>query len=272
MKIVTFSDLHISPETNHTKLFEFESLLVNSLNYDIKEKAIVIIIGDIFNQGNSNSLTFASNYIKGLFDKCEFDFDIIGVPGNHDIINKDKNPFHKFNIFMNILRNDTKVYFSNDQNVLVYTIEDIDFILINSSYHENYKFGQVDIESLEFSLKKSKKETKIMVLHHHLIPTTNDNQSSIINSYEVLLLAEKYSVTTILHGHQHMSLKIVLGETKTDIIGVGSLFFDVGTNLNNQYNIINIQKNFLEAFTYRYFKDEIINGKLGGYKKQKILL
>lgn len=272
MKIITFSDLHLSPIANHTKLFDFETLLVNSLNNDIKEKAIFIIIGDIFNQGNSDSISFISNYFKELFEKCEFDFEVIGVPGNHDLISKNKNPFHMFNIFMNNLRNDAKVFFSDDQNTIVYTIEDIDFILINSSYHENYKYGRVDIESLESSLKESKKDTKILVLHHHLIPTKNDNQSCTINSYEILLLAEKYNVTAILHGHQHMSLKIVLGKTKTNVIGVGSLFFDIGTNLNNQYNIIKIQKSIIEAFTYRYFQDEIVNGKLGGYRKQKILL
>jgi DNA repair exonuclease SbcCD nuclease subunit len=244
------------------------------INKNIIEEDFIIfgICGDIFDKGDLNEF----NETKDFFDKLLKDIKskntkLVLCPGNHDIILNSKKikSFEELDKLIFKLTGNTDINYQRG-NVNLITIDDIDFILINSSYHLNHEYGKIDLNDLNKILRTSK-NNKIILIHHHMIPIREGEKSTIVNSYEFLKTLENEKVLAILHGHQHMKMGITIGENLCRVIGVGSLLTDISTNYNNQFNMINVENGKIEKIIeYKYNADEMGSVTLGKFIENKI--
>ena len=269
MKIVQISDLHASSHMTMTETRKIINEMVDVImnKYEAGEKLVIIICGDIFDKGNTDDLKMSR--IKEIFLmlgslKDKFQVQFLFVPGNHDLKSGTANYLKDFDKMIYQITSDADMSYNNN-DVLSYDVDNCNIILLNSVCHKSFESGRVNIKALNKALMDSTSDKRVVVLHHHLIPVSNKGMSVVSNSYEFLLLCDKYNVSLILHGHQHMNLEINFGKNRSIISGVGSLFKDVGTNYNNQFKLINLDDETIEL--YKYHKDST-NGTFGVFKKE----
>ena len=254
MKIFQFSDLHLD---DAFKFDEYKDMLkkmcqIMRNNSKNDETLYLICCGDIVNKG---ICTGYNKIAKKVFDfikdqlathKIEF----VYVPGNHDLC---ANTLTDYNNFI-------KEYNSNidlmNNNATLYSTQDFDFLLLNTTFHKDIKYGNIDLELFKSEIKKSTKPI-IVVMHHTLMSRYEDDCSSIRNAYGLFSELEKNNVFCVLHGHTHGFSNILIGD-KCRVVGIGSLFAHI-PNCNNQFNMIDITLDRVDRVTnYRYNSD--ING------------
>lgn len=205
-------------------------------------KLMIALGGDITNKGASKKYQYAHEFmttIKGSLKGIEFDY--ILCPGNHDIEKDKENWFSSFNIFSGELTGTQNFIYNLKNTSVLYEKWGYSFVTVNSTYHGNHTYGFADLEFVEEKLKAAKNPI-ILLIHHHLIPFFRDDISTTRNSYNLLRLCECYKVKLIIHGHIHSTFKLSYGNNKgiTDIIGCGATLPEVGTNYNNQFNIVEL--------------------------------
>jgi len=204
-------------------------------------------------------------YIKRLLHFCI-------CPGNHDIDVRDKNKFSAFDRFAISLAGDSRFTFSKRTSRSA-TYGNTDVIAVNTVYHGDHTYGEIDLDELCDNLKKSKAENRIIICHHHLIPVTRKNKSQVVNAYLFLQLVSEFKVSAILHGHIHMSSVLSFGEYGCRIVGVSSLLFPPISNINNQFNLLKFDGGKLsEGYNFRYIRDGIHKGQLGYFERNAIKL
>lgn len=260
MKIFQVSDLHLDQTFKIEEYSEMLEKMVDIIAYESKNEKNVHIVccGDIVNKGNPkeyyNSAITVFDFLKNKLNNKSIDF--IYVPGNHDLCN---NEFKDFQVF--IQRYNSKINFVSN-NVSVYETRNVDYLLINTSFHKEVSYGNVDLAQLSKYLHVRSKPV-IVVMHHTLMSRYSKDRSGISNAYEFLKQLESNRVIGIIHGHTHGYSDILVG-TNSRVIGVGSLFAYF-KNCNNQFNIIDIAPGTIECVAnYRYhfdfkdFKKEIL--------------
>jgi len=274
MWILHLSDVHLALGENHKIRHDlFLKLMSEKIEEFVamKDKIVVIICGDIIYKGDASGYGLATCFFQKMKEIFGYQLMFCPCPGNHDITSDKPNCFHAFNKFVWDLTNETIINFSVDATAVCRSIEDIDFVLVNSAYHGQHTYGCVNLDNLEAILKNSKSCNKIIITHHNLIPVNSGDRSTIVNAYRLLQLALAYDVKAILHGHGHMENILLIGGKKCRLIGVGSLFFPPEDNLNNQFNLVKYANGSItEAYAYRYIGDLHGQGRVGDFQKERL--
>lgn len=250
MYILQVSDLHIS-DTSVLKTCKskFESLLSAVKSKLSKDDTLVCCTcGDVFDSGNIKGASIATelyDYIKSglLPHKIKFEF----IPGNHDIVD---NKFNAYDKFIRKYQAGNKYCYSNN-SVVIRNYDDLDIVLINSSYHKDHKYGMVDLPQLDECLKSCNNNI-IIVIHHTLMSRYDDDSSCIRNAYDFLEVISKFNVVALLHGHTHGYSDIIVGNN-CKVVGVGPSLKTVA-DVPNQFNLIKIVAGDIETIdnhTYR---------------------
>lgn len=262
MWIMQMSDIHSCINFTHAETTQILKSIVHIIKEQCGDNEVIFVVcGDIINRGDENGYERANLFITELLQSISTEKKhLITCPGNHDIIAKKSKPFVKYNKFIYELTRNSKLLF-NRNSVCVIDIDDILFYIINSVYHGDYTFGQVNLDELNTTLSEAKDDKfKVFILHHHLIPL-NRGDSMIVNSYGLIKLAIKYKVNLILHGHRHMNLHININMQSCNVIGVGTITSKTGSNINNQFNLLHIVDGFVDSrFSYKLISDQSSNG------------
>ncbi|MGR61030.1 metallophosphoesterase [Escherichia coli] len=237
MDIIHLSDLHFGDPNAPFQ----ESKLADSLSKYILENTenpILLISGDVTIKGQRNGYGIASTFFEKLIADGKLNrSNIIACPGNHDIVD---NKFSDYDGFIYGLRRDHEMDFT-EHSFRVINIEDITFLLLNSSYHLDHKYGLIDTDVFNIDMTEGKNTKKILVLHHHILNQFRDDTSAIRNAYDLVQFIEKNPFDMILHGHQHSEQLYHLGKCKVPVISARSGNFNQRGYLNafNHYNFSN---------------------------------
>ncbi len=260
MRIFQLSDLHLDETFKIEEYNEMLEKMADIIAYEStnEDNVHIVCCGDIVNRGNpkeyNNSAISVFDFFKNKLHNKSVDF--ICVPGNHDLCNNEFKDYQEF-----IKRYNHKINFITN-NVSLYETTYVNYLLINTSFHKEISYGNVDLAQIKKHLRGVSKPT-IAVMHHTLISRYAEDRSGISNAYEFLKQLEGKRVVGILHGHTHGYSDILVG-TKCRVIGVGSLFAYF-KNCNNQFNVIEIGPGTIDRVeNYRYhfdlkdFKQELL--------------
>jgi len=216
MLIVQISDVHCGPlfkeETFHTAIEE-----VNSLSPDL-----VIVSGDLTENGVLREFNWAAEEFKRL--KTE---RVIYVSGNHDYRSTGYLLFKQF--------------FSFNQ---VTEIEDAVVIVLSSARpdRDDGEVGNRQNLWMEEALEKYGDKTKIVTIHHHVIPVpdTGADQITIIDAGDVLRSLVKSRVNLVLCGHRHRPWRWQMEQMQ--VVHAGSVSCEkLRGFFYNSYNVIEIK-------------------------------
>ncbi|CAI3202390.1 metallophosphoesterase family protein [Clostridium neonatale] len=252
MYILQLSDFHIN---NAVDLNEYKDKIdkMYDSSKDIleeNEEIIFCICGDITDQGSKEGYENAIkviDYIKEKFIVYNYKFEFI--PGNHDICEGSFDEIDKC-----ISRYTEKEYTYEKNNVVVRLYDGINLILLNTSYHKDYKYGKIDFVELEEKLKNITDGKNFVVMHHTFISEYETDQSAIRDAYKFIKLLEKYNVCALLHGHTHGYSDITIAK-ECKVIGVGPLF-KKQDDINTQFNIIKVNSSQINnIYNMRYNSD-----------------
>ncbi|WP_241006682.1 metallophosphoesterase family protein [Serratia liquefaciens] len=238
LDIIHLSDLHFG---DPNAPFE-ENKIADSLSkyiLDTTENPILLISGDVTIKGQENGYSVASTFFEKMISDGKLNRkNIISCPGNHDIVD---NKFSDYDSFIYGLRRDHDMDFS-EHSFRMINVEGITFLLLNSSYHLDHKYGLIDAEVFKVNMNEQKNTRKILVLHHHILNQFRDDTSAIRNAYDLVQFIEKNSFDMVLHGHQHSEQFYHLGECKVPVISARSGNFN--------------QRGYINAFNHYTFSNE----------------
>lgn len=248
MKVIQISDLHIDSSFIMSNYHVMLNKMLNCIHNDMADEECIYVLccGDIVNKGNADEyLGKAKEFFDYMINNMKGKkIELLFVPGNHDLCSNSFNNFQSF-----IKQYNSKINFVSE-NVILFEGTEINYILVNSCYHKDYKYGSIDIEDFKKIIMKSLKPS-VVVMHHTLLSRYSDDRSAISNAYKFLDVLEHSNVIGVLHGHTHGYSNILVGQS-CRIIGVGSLFAYI-PNCNNQFNIIDVKLGKVEQITnYRY--------------------
>lgn len=252
LNMVHMSDLHFSGTYNSLQPDDALELAGIALAEDFGESPLVLSIsGDITTKGDLNGYHEALDSIKKhLFAKLNIE-KIALCPGNHDIVSGDKY-FRDFNKFAYALTHDYLQNWNQNNPVCKIEYNEYAFLLVNSAYLGDYRFGAVPITALETALRSSRDKYSIIIIHHSPISSAYGGEG-LTESYELLATAARENAIALLHGHVHSDQVLLLGSKPTLVSGAASLAFSPDPNMNNQFCAYIFDEGLLEkAYTYTY--------------------
>ena len=246
---------------------DIAKLISNTIRNNYSSKKIVIALGgDITNKAEQSKYRYAHDFINTIKSELnDFEINFILCPGNHDIESNHENLFRGFNTFSAELTGTENFLYSEERTSVLFEKNNWSFIITNSVYHGNHKYGLIDLRGLETILEEAKSPI-LLLTHHHLIPIIENDISTTRNAYDFLRLSQNYNVKVIIHGHIHSSFKmeIAKGKSKFDIIGCGATLPEISTNYSNQFNIIEL----IDNTSYEIFSHRIIYDSVESFKPQ----
>jgi len=222
MLLVQISDVHCGPMFNE-KTFRTAVKEINALSPDA-----IIITGDITDDGILSEFKQAEKEFKRLKTKT-----IIYVSGNHDYRSTGYLLFKQFFPFKQVTEIDDTV------------------IIVLSSARPDRDDGEVGHRQnlwLEDTLARYKNRTKIVALHHHIVPVpdTGADQITIIDAGDVLRSLTKSKTNLVLCGHRHRPWKWQI--EKMQVVHAGSVSCErLRGFFCNSYNVIEIKNNTINA-------------------------
>jgi 3',5'-cyclic AMP phosphodiesterase CpdA len=226
--IAHISDLHCSSAKHGKTGFDSKKLEgcikeVNKLKPDV-----VTVTGDL------TMFAFKNEYamVKRYLDRIESEKLII--PGNHDARYSGYDYFEEFFGYGNVTLKIPGISIVGIDT----TIPDLD----------EGNIGRGKLRWLTNTLKKlPKKNKKIVAMHHHLIsiPGTGRERSTITNGGTVMEALINIGVDMVLCGHRHIPYSWLLNNIT--IVNAGSASaMKLRANINNSYNIININDSSID--------------------------
>ncbi len=244
MYILQISDLHLSTESNLGELLNKTNLLcdkINELKNEQNSQIVCCVLGDFVDKGNAQSFDKAVEILQRIKEKLNETFGsdnvkFVLLPGNHDLCAESKKhktlkAFHDFTAqFLDCRTED--VTNSSIQEIEFFGYS---FISINSVFKNQHQYGQIDFETLK---EKLKNQYTILLTHHALISSDEEDEASIRNGYALLKLIEENKIIALLHGHTHGCKRYSIGQEQ-QIIGVGPMFKNV-QDISNQCNLIHV--------------------------------
>ena len=261
MKILMISDLHIC-EYSHESFREIYHKLdkifeIINVTMGMTEQLIIVMCGDIVDNGRSDYYSSAEKVFDYIIKKAENrNIEFIMAPGNHDLCNES---FKAFDTFSEKYSSDSKAFVS--VNCYSRNIEDVNFILVNSTYHKDYEYGKVDIDSIGANVDPQL--TNILITHHSTISEDDQDTASIRNVPRLLDIINKYNIAYHLHGHTHGTYLTRIGHDCTSI-GVGAMFHKA-EEMGSQFHIITInggEISQIHNYYYRIDRDKYIQEEL----------
>jgi len=258
MNIIHISDIHFG----NVDLIYLKSELKRAIADFIKdlgiENLVLVISGDVTYQGSRKGFEEANVFFNEIISENNLDRNrIFACPGNHDIIEGESPRFSSFNNFIYSLRRNNVCDFTSN-NFVSYILDDVFFLLTNSAYHLNHKYGLVDKEIYSYiENKKSEIDNckyKIAITHHHLLNQFEGDISVIRNSYPFLYALDGAGFNLILHGHQHAFQNMPIGNSHMSISAARSFNFPE-KGYANGISHYSLKDGKLEKNVYEFFKD-----------------
>jgi len=236
MLLAQISDVHCGPmlrmETLRTAIKE-----INGLSPDF-----VLITGDLTENGLISEFQMASKELKRLkTDK------VIYLSGNHDYRSTGYLLFREFFPFSQVTESDDAV------------------IIILSSARPDRDDGEVGHRQnlwLEKTLTKFRDRTKIVTIHHHIVPVpdTGADQITIVDAGDVLRSLIKSDVNLVLCGHRHRPWRWKIENMQ--VVHAGSVSCEkLRGFFCNSYNVIEIRNKKINA------KLKIVDGGYVDFKE-----
>lgn len=229
MLLVQISDVHCGPmflrETLRAAIKE-----INTLNPDI-----VLVTGDLTENGVTSEFKTASEELKKL--KAQ---KLIFVSGNHDYRSTGYLLFREYFPFQQITETDEVA------------------IVVLSSARPDRDDGEVGHRQniwLERTLENYKDKTRIVAIHHHVIPVpdTGADQITVIDAGDVLRSLVKSKANLVLCGHRHRPWRWKM--ENMHVVHAGSVSCEkLRGFFCNSYNVISVKGKKVEA------KLKIVNG------------
>lgn len=219
--VVQISDIHCGPMFNQ-KIFHKAVKEINNLSPDV-----VVITGDLTEEGICSEFQQAEKELKRLRAK-----NIIYVSGNHDYRATGYLLFQKFFPFHQITEIDNTV------------------IIVLSSARPDRDDGEVGHRQnlwLEDTLTKYKDYTKIVTIHHHIVPVpdTGADPITIIDAGDVLRSLTKTKANLVLCGHRHRPWQWQI--ENMHVVHAGSISCQrLRGFFLNSYNVIEIKSNTIK--------------------------
>jgi 3',5'-cyclic AMP phosphodiesterase CpdA len=188
----------------------------------------IVITGDLTEDGIQSQFKQAEKELKQL--KAE---NIIYVSGNHDYRSTGYLLF--------------KEYFPFNQ---VTEIGDTVIIVLSSARpdRDDGEVGHRQNLWLENALEKYKNHTKIVAMHHHIVPVpdTGADQITIIDAGDVLRSLIKSKVNMVLCGHRHRPWRWQI--EKMQVVHAGSVSCEkLRGFFCNSYNVMEIKNKKVNA-------------------------
>jgi len=239
------SDTHFSEEGHHAfparataNAFPLADRIKDNFEKKIPTVAGLIISGDITWRALPAEFESAKEFIKSLTYWSLLKSDQIAVcPGNHDL-EFSTDPADKEQPIVNVKEDFSKAYsafyqdtfylapnqyFSCGKRFLMGKAVPVEIVCLNSSslqqlQHAFQGHGFIGDKQMEDAAKQMNWDAdsgkpsayRIVVLHHHVLPTTYSSTPEANYAYSVVLDAEalsrwivKYRVALVLHGHMH---------------------------------------------------------------------
>lgn len=269
MFILQISDLHISTDSDVDLLSKKIEALTNCLSEMLKaeDSLLCCLLGDFVDQGNAEAFPIAKRIIQKLKQNLaeillEGNLAFEVVPGNHDLCGSPKS-LHKFNQFASTLF-EKEIAYSSECPVIVSDHFGFHFIMLNSVL-QGYKYGSVDLDNLKGCSISPK---TIVMVHHALVSSTEDDDACIRKGYELQEYLEDHHIVSLLHGHTHGCKRYTVGQD-CQVIGVGPMFKDVA-DISNQCNLIKVEGNSVtQIHALIYQGDRKSWDAVGIYQKQE---
>jgi len=225
---------------------------------------LLVVSGDLVYQGKKDLYYEAKVFIEELCKawgaKAE---ETLICPGNHDIVHSESDVFAPINALIYDLTHLESRTFIDKTSISVSTPE-ADFLIINSAFKGDHKFGSVDLKQLAKFNTSAK--PRIAVLHHNLIGVCENESSTGRNAYPVLREFNRNKILLALHGHQHMLEDLPLGRPPCRVICAGSLNFRSSNATPNQFNLILLRGKTPKIFRYIWSPDTFTRRRPGAWK------
>jgi putative phosphoesterase len=181
MKILHISDSHISASHFHKEALKKSLSELKKERYDL-----FVHSGDITQSGKLEEYKKAQKIFKKI------NIPKIFVPGNHD------KRSGGISMFKNFIGKTNGVRDLGD-SVIIY----VDSGVADTN---DGRVGMTKFNMIKENLKKyQQKEKKILVLHHHIVPTprAGRERNVLSNAGDILDLILRYDVDLVLLGHKH---------------------------------------------------------------------
>jgi 3',5'-cyclic AMP phosphodiesterase CpdA len=223
-------------------MFNEESFCTAMEEVNAMSPDAVIITGDLTEDGILSEFKMAADKFKRLKVK-----NAIYISGNHDYRSTGYLLF--------------KEYFPFNQ---VTEIGDTVIIVLSSARpdRDDGEVGHRQNLWLENTLAKYKNRTKIVAIHHHIVPVpdTGADQITIIDAGDVLRSLIKSNVNMVLCGHRHRPWKWQI--EKMQVVHAGSVSCEkLRGFFCNSYNVIEIKNKKVDA------KLKIVDGGYVDFKE-----
>jgi len=210
---------------------------VNALSPDV-----VLVTGDLTENGLISEFETASKELKKIRAK-----KLIYLSGNHDYRSTGYLLFREFFPFSQVTEVDDTV------------------IIVLSSARPDRDDGEVGHRQnlwLEKTLEKHKSKTKIVAIHHHIIPVpdTGADQITIVDAGDVLRSLVKSNVNLVLCGHRHRPWRWKMENML--VVHAGSVSCEkLRGFFCNSYNVLEIKNKKIDA------KLKIVDGGYVDFKE-----
>jgi len=219
------------------KVFRTAIKEINAMSPDA-----IVVTGDLTEDGIQSQFKEAARELRQLEAK-----NIIYVSGNHDYRATGYLLFRQYFPFSQVTEIDNTV------------------IIVLSSARPDRDDGEVGHRQnlwLENTLKKYKNHTKIVALHHHIIPVpdTGADPVTIIDAGDVLRSLTKTKANLVLCGHRHRPWKWQI--EKMQVVHAGSISCErLRGFFLNSYNVIEVKNKKINA------KLKIVGGGYVAFKE-----
>jgi len=222
MLIVQISDVHCGPmflrERLRTAITEINSMRPN----------IILVTGDLTENGLISEFKLAQKELKKLkADK------IVYLSGNHDYRSTGYLLFKEYFPFTQVTETDEAV------------------IVVVSSARPDRDDGEIGNRQnlwLEKTLEKYKNKTRIVAIHHHVVPVpdTGADQITVVDAGDALRSLTKSKANLVLCGHRHRPWKWKIEDMQ--VVHAGSVSCEkLRGFFCNSYNVVTVSKKKVDA-------------------------
>jgi len=222
MLIVQISDVHCGP------MFLRESLRTAITEINSMRPNIILVTGDLTENGLISEFKLAQKELKKLkADK------IVYLSGNHDYRSTGYLLFKEYFPFTQVTETDEAV------------------IVVVSSARPDRDDGEVGNRQnlwLEKTLEKYKNKTRIVAIHHHVVPVpdTGADQITVVDAGDALRSLTKSKANLVLCGHRHRPWKWKIEDMQ--VVHAGSVSCEkLRGFFCNSYNVVTISKKKIDA-------------------------
>jgi len=222
MLLVQISDIHCGP------MFRKEHLQTAVKEINEMSPDVLLVTGDMTEDGLVSEFQKARRELKAL--KAG---KTIYISGNHDYRSTGYLLFKEFFPFQQVTEADDAV------------------IIVLSSARPDRDDGEVGNRQnlwLEHTLQEHKNKTRIVAIHHHVIPVpdTGADQITIVDAGDVLRSLTKCKANLVLCGHRHRPWRWKMEHMQ--IVHAGSVSCEkLRGFFCNSYNVINVKGKKVEA-------------------------